>query len=120
MGPSSEAGWVFRRRHLILLAGVVAVQIVQPMLVHDSVVHRIVYDAAFGAVTLLVSFAIFLRRWERWLPLVLIFPAIVANIAHYMLSEDLQAIAATVYHFSAAGFLAFAVGVILHDILRKR
>ena len=68
---------------MILLVGVVAVQIVQPMLTHDSVVHRILYDAAFGAITLLVSLAIFLHSWERWLALVLIFPAIVANIAHY-------------------------------------
>jgi hypothetical protein len=105
---------------LILLGGVVAVQIVQPMLTHDSVVHRILYDAAFGAVTLLVSFAIFLRPWERWLALALIFPAIVANITHYGLPEDLQAVAATIYHFSAATFLAFAVAAILHTILRKR
>jgi hypothetical protein len=83
MGPSIETGWVLRRRHLILLVGVVAVQIVQPMLAHDSVVHRILYDAAFGAIALLVSFAIFLRPWERWLALLLIFPAIVANITHY-------------------------------------
>ena len=110
MGSSIEASWVFRRRHLILLVGVVAVQIVRPMLTHDGVVHRILYDAAFGVVTLLVSLAIFLRAWERWLALMLIFLAIVANIAHYALPEDLQAVAATIYHFSAAAFLAFAVG----------
>ena len=63
MGSSIEAGWVFRRRHLIVLVGVVAPQIAQPMLAHDSVVHRILYDVAFGAITLLVSFAIFLRAW---------------------------------------------------------
>ena len=74
MGSSIEAGWVFRRRHLIVLVGVVAPQIAQPMVAHDSVVHRILYDVAFGAITLLVSFAIFLRAWERWLAL--IFPAI--------------------------------------------
>jgi hypothetical protein len=120
MGASSAIAWVSAHRHLILLVGVVAIQIVQPLLVHDSVVHRVLYDAAFGAVTLLVSFAIFLPRWERWLALALIFPAVVANVAHYALPEGSQALAATVYHFSAAAFLAFAVAVILRDILRKR
>ena len=120
MRPSIEAGWVSRRRHLILLVGVVALQIVQPLLAHDSVVHRALYDAAFGAVTILVFFAIFLRRWERWLALVLILPAIVSNVAHYALSERLQPMAATVYHFSSAAFLGLAVAVILRDILRKR
>ena len=120
MGPSIGAGWVSRHRHLILLVGVVALQIVQPLLAHDSVVHRVVYDAAFGAVTLLVFFSIFLLRWERWLAFALLLPAIVSNIAHYALSERAQALVATVYHFSAAAFLAFAVGAILRDILRKR
>src|SRR4030095_3086624 len=120
MGPSIEAGWVSRHRHLILLVGVVAIQIVQPLLAYDSVVHRVVYDAAFGAVTLLVFFSIFLRSWERWLAFALLLPAIVFTIAHYALSERSQALAATVYHVSAAAFLAFAVGAILRDILRKR
>jgi Ion channel len=120
MEPSSATPWVSAHRHLILLVGVVSIQIVQPMLVHDSVLHRVLYDAAFGAVTLLVSFAIFLRRWERWLAVALIFPAVVANVAHYVLPEGSQALAATVYHCSAAAFLAFAVAAILRDILRKR
>jgi ion channel len=120
MGPSSATPWVSAHRHLILLVGVVAIQIVQPLLVHDSIVHRVLYDAAFGAVTLLVSFAIFQQRWEHWLALALIVPAVVANVAHYAVSERSQALVATVYHFSAAAFLAFAVAAILRDILRKR
>ena len=120
MGPSIQAGWVFRRRHLILLVGVVALQIVQPLLAHDSVVHRVLYDAAFGAITLLVFFAIFPRGRERALAFALLLPAIVANIAHYALSERDQALAATVYHVSAAAFLGFAVGTILRRILRER
>jgi hypothetical protein len=119
MGPSSPR-WVSAHRHLILLSGVVALQIVQPLLTHGNVVHRVLYDSAFAAVTLLVSFAIFLRRWERWLALALILPAIVANIAHYALSEPLQWLAATVFHFSSAAFLGLAVAVILRDILRRR
>jgi len=120
MGPFSANRWVSAHRHLILLVGVVALQIVQPMLAHDSVVHRVLYDAAFGCVTLLVSFVIFLRRWERWFALALIFPAGVANVAHYALSESSQVLVATVYHFSAAAFLVFAVAVILRDILGRR
>ena len=120
MGPSSAIRWISARRHLILLVGVVALQIVQPLLARDAVVHRVLYDAAFGAVSLLVSFAIFLRRWERWLALALISPAIGANFAHYALSERSQALVAAVYHFSAVAFLAFAVAAILRMILRKR
>jgi len=120
MGPSIEADWVPRRRHLILLVGVVVLQIVQPLLAHDSVVHRVLYDAAFGAVTILVFFAIFLRPWERSLALALIFPAIVANLAHYALPEGSQLVAASVYHFSCAAFLGFSVAVVLRDILRRR
>jgi hypothetical protein len=104
---------------LILLVGVVALQIVQPLLAHDSLVHRVLYDAAFGAVTLLVFFSIFLLIWERWLAFALLLPAIVSNIAHYAVSERSEALVATVYHFSAAAFLAFAVSAILRDILRK-
>jgi hypothetical protein len=120
MEPSIEAGWVSRHRHLILLIGVVALQIVQPLLAHDSVAHRVLYDTAFGAVAVLVSFAIFVRDWERWFALALLFPAIVANVAHYSVSERSQALAAVVFHLSSASFLAFAVAVILRDILRKR
>jgi Ion channel len=116
----SETHRLATRRHLILLVGVVALQIVQPLLAHDSIVHRVLYDATSGVVLLLVSSAIFLRRWERWLALALIFPAIVANVAHYALWERSQELAATVYHFSSASFLAFAIAVILRDILRKR
>jgi len=120
MGPSIQAGWISGRRHLILLLGVVTLQIVQPLLAHDSVAHRVLYDAAFGAVTLLVFFSIFPRGRERALAFALLFPAIVANIAHYALSERSQALAATIYHLSAAAFLGFAVGAILRGILRKR
>ena len=120
MEPSIEAGWVSRHRHLILLIGVVALQIVQPLLARDSVVHRVLYDAAFGALTILVSFAIFLPRWERWLAAVVLFPAIVANVAHYFASERSRALAAATFHLFSAAFLGFAVAVILRDILRKR
>jgi hypothetical protein len=120
MAPSSATPWVSAHRHLILLVGVVVLQIVQPLLAHDSVVHRVLYDAASGVVLLLVSFAIFLQRWQRWLALALIFAAIVSNVAHYALSDRSQEWAATVYHFSSASFLGFAVAMILRDILRKR
>jgi hypothetical protein len=106
MGPFREIHWVSVRRHLILLVGLVALQIVQPLLAHDSVVHRVLYDAAFGAVTLLVSFAIVLRRWERWLALALIVPAVVANVAHYVLSTRSQPMAAMVFHFFPPHFSA--------------
>jgi len=120
MGLFSETHWLHTRRHLILLVCVVVLQIVQPLLAHDSVALRVLYDTAFGIVTLLVFLAIFLKRGERWLAFALILPAVVANVAHYALSDRSQEWAATVYHFFSAGFLAFAVGVILRDILRKR
>jgi hypothetical protein len=95
MGFSGETHSFSTRRHLIQLVGAVALQIAQLLLAHDSVVHRALCDAAFGAVR--VSFAIFFQRWERWLALGLIFPAIVSNIVHYALSDRSQELAATVY-----------------------
>lgn len=120
MGRAVQPGWISRRRHLVLLGGVVVLQIVQPLLAHDSVFHRVLYDAAFGLITLLVFFSIFRRGWERWLAFTLLLPAIASNIAHYLTQASAQAPLAAVYHFSAAAFLAFAVGVILRDVLTRR
>lgn len=117
---SDEPSWALAHRHLILLVGVVLLQIVQPLLAHDSVVHRALYDLAFGAVMVLVSFAIFPGRRERWVAVGLMFPAVIANIVHYMLPHSSQWLAATVFHAASAAFLGFAVAVILARILRQR
>jgi hypothetical protein len=61
MGFSGETHSISTRRHLNQLVGAVALQIAQLLLAHDSVVDRVLYDAAFGVVLLLVSFAIFLQ-----------------------------------------------------------
>jgi len=120
MASPMEAGWVSRYRHLILLIGVVALQIGQPLLAADSVVHRILYDAVFAAVTVLVFFAIFLPLWQRGLALALLLPAIAANVAHYFVSERSQSAAAATFHLFSAAFLGFAVAVVLRDVLRRR
>src|SRR5262245_18419227 len=112
--------WALAHRHLILLVGVVVLQIVQPLLAQDSIVHRVLYDLVFGAVMVLVSFAIFLGRRQRWVAVGLILPAIAANFAHYLLPQPSQWLAATVFHFFSAAFLSLAVSVILTHILRQR
>jgi Ion channel len=120
MTPSSETVWVAAHRHLIMLAGVVALQVVQPLFAHGSVLNRVVYDAAFGVVMVLVSFAILTQPRDRWIAAALMAPAIAANVAHYALPQSSQWLAATVFHAASAGFLGFAVAVILGRILRQR
>jgi general stress protein CsbA len=120
MTPSSDTVWVATHRHLILLAGLIVLQVVQPLLAHGSVLNRVLYDAAFGAVMVLVSFAIFTRRRDRWIAVALMAPAIGANIAHYALPQSSQWLAATVFHGLSAAFLGFAVVVVLARILRQR
>jgi len=120
MAPPSETVWVAAHRHLIMLAGVIMLEVVQPLLAHGSVLNRVLYDAAFGAVMVLVSFAIFTQRRDRWLAVALMAPAIAANVAHYALSPSSQWLAATVFHASSAAFLGFAVAVILGRILRQK
>jgi hypothetical protein len=120
MTASRETGWVAAHRHLILLGGVIALQVVQPLLAHGSVLNRVLYDVAFGAVMVLVSFGIFTQRGERWIAVALMAGAVAANFAHYALPQSLQWLAATVFHAVSAAFLGFAVAVILARILRTR
>ena len=95
-------------------------EVVQPLLAHGSVLNRVLYDAGFGAVMVLVSFAIFTQQRERWIAVAFIAPALTANIAHYALPQPSQWLAATVFHTASAAFLGFAVAVILARILRQR
>src|SRR5262245_21262485 len=107
-------------RHLMLLVGVVMLQIVQPLLAQNSIVHRVLFDLAFGAVMVLVSFAILVGRRQRWVAVGLVVPAIAASFAHYLLPQPSQWLAASVFHFFSAAFLGLAVSVILSHILRQR
>jgi hypothetical protein len=120
MVSSSETAWVAAHRHLILLAGVIVLEVVQPLLAHGSILNRVLYDIAFGVIMVLVSFAIFVRRGDRWIAVALMVSAVAANAAHYALSASSQWLAATVFHASSAAFLGFAVAVILGHIFRQR
>jgi len=120
MAPSSETAWAAGHRHLILLVGVIVLEVVQPLLAHGSILNRVLYDVAFGVVMVLVSFAIFTQRGDRWIAVALMGLAVAANAAHYGVSASSQWLAATVFHAASAAFLGFAVAVILSHIFRQR
>ena len=62
---------------------------------------------------------VFVERWARQVALLLLFPAFVLTFALYIVSPPFARPAAVAYHLSLALFVAFAVGVIVRDILRR-
>ena len=107
------------RKHLALLAMLVASAAWEPLSVNWSARAHIVGGVIAAVINLGVLAVIFERRWERVLVLFLVTFAFVANILHEVFSARSQ-LGAIVFHCLVALFLVFAVAVILKRIFQRR
>jgi len=106
-------------RHSLLLAGLVAMLVLQPLLGHRSVLAGGVFDAVLSGLCLAMFFVIFESRRERRLAFVLILPAIAGNVLIYTVPREAGLLPEVLYHCSMVAFLGFAVGAIVRNILGK-
>jgi hypothetical protein len=108
------------RKNLVLLAAIVAMMLAQPLMGHRSVEAGAFFDSVFGAIALYVFFVVFEQRWQRRIALALVLPALVSNVAHYLLPASAHLWSAVAFHCSVVVFAGFAVAVVLGGIFRKR
>jgi voltage-gated potassium channel len=109
---------LLERKHLMLLAVLLLVALVEPMLADRSEHSRIFSAVVAALVNLGILLVIFDQRWERRLALFLLAVAWLSNITHEVFRDWAQ-IAAVVYHCFVLIFLGFAVVVILKRIFQQ-
>lgn len=107
------------RKHLALLAGLVAMLVLQPLIGHRTLMGGVFCDVVLFAICLYIFFIVFGGRREMRIALALILPAFASNFAIYLLTDGAKLVAEVLYHCFMVGFLGFAIAVILGDILRK-
>jgi ion channel len=107
------------RKHLALLAGLVAMLVLQPLIGHRTLLGGVFCDVVLFAICLYIFFIVFGGRREIRIALALILPAFASNFAIYLLTDGAKVVAEVLYHCFMVGFLGFAIAVILGDILRK-
>jgi voltage-gated potassium channel len=108
-----------KRKHLLLLVGLIAMLVAQPILGHRSLLTGALFDGLFGAISLYLFFIVFTERRERRGALALVLPALASNVGLYGLPARTHVALAVSFHCFAVLFLGLAVAVILHDIFRK-
>ena len=110
--------WLRARKHLILLASLVALAFVQPIAQHN-LPGKIAFDVALTVVTLIVFLAVF-DRLATWIVAFLIAaPAVVFRWLGFS-GTELRTFAVATEHAASALFLAFAVTILLRDIFRAK
>lgn len=107
------------RKHLMLLAVLVLMQLGQPLLEHRSAITRVLSDTAFVAICLYVFFIVCALRWQRVVGFVLFLPVLGGNLALYVKDPHWHRIAGIIFHCALIVFLGFAVIVILRDLFGK-
>lgn len=117
MDPTVSTGP--KRKHLILLAVLILVQVVQPLLAHKSAATRFLSDTAFVAICLYVFFTVCAARWQRIVGLALFLPVAAGNAGLYAQSLAFQRMSGVVFHCAVIVFLGFAVTIILRDLFSK-
>ena len=106
------------RKYLLLLAALLLAAVMEPLVADWSEHTRIIAAVTVSIVNLSVLLVVFGQRWQRWLAVFLLAPALASNIVHEALSNWTE-IVAIVYHCFAFVFLGFAVAVILTRIFRQ-
>jgi voltage-gated potassium channel len=110
--------WLRARKHLILLASLVALAFVQPIAQHN-LAGKIAFDVALTVVTVTVFLAVF-DRIATWIVAFLIAaPAVVLRWLGFS-GAELRTFTAATEHGASALFLAFAVTILLRDIFRAK
>lgn len=107
------------RRHLVLLAALVVMAVLQPSLVHWGVRTRALGDVVLAAVAVFVFLIVLEQQWERLTALVLAFTGFAGNLGYFYFGGGLQTAAIVLYHCSAVAFFGFAVAVILRGVFKR-
>jgi Ion channel len=110
---------VRERKYLLLLAALLVAAVMEPLVADWSEHTRIIAAVTVSIVNLSVLLVVFGQRWQRWLAVFLLAPALASNIVHEALSNWAE-IAAIVYHCFAVVVLGFAVTVILKRIFSRK
>jgi hypothetical protein len=108
------------RKNLVLLSGIVAMLVTQPLIAHRSYAAGVFFDMAFAAVCLYVLFVVFQEGWPRRVALATFLPVLAAAAGHYVLPPRVHVMVGVVFHCFTVLFLALAVSVILREIFSKR
>ena len=107
------------RKHLLLLAVLILLQIGQPLLEHRSVTTRVLSDSVFVAICLYVFFIVCTQRWQRVVGGVLFTLVLAGNLTLYTQEPSFHRLVGALFHCALIVFLGFAVGVILQDLFSK-
>ncbi len=108
-----------KRKHLLLLAVLILVQVAQPLLAHRSATTRVVSDTVFVAICLYVFFIVYAERWQRVVGFALFLPVAASNAGLHAQSPAFQRMSGVVFHCALIMFLGFAVTVILRNLFSK-
>jgi hypothetical protein len=103
----------------MLLAVLIALQVVQPLLEHRSETTRVLSDTVFVAICLYVFFIVCAERWQRIVGFVLFVPVLAGNLALYTQEPHAHRMYGIVFHCGLIIFLGFSVTVIVRDLFRK-
>ncbi len=115
-----ERGATPQRKHLLLLAVLILLQIGQPLLEHRRVTTRILSDSVFVAICLYTLFIVCTQRWQRVVGGVLFALVLLSNLAAlYAQAPGFHRLVVALFHCSLIVFLGFAVGVILQNLFSK-
>ncbi|MGC3968168.1 MAG: ion channel [Pirellulales bacterium] len=106
-------------RHLTLLVVTIAGLTMQPLL-QARYVGTILFEILGYALLLTVFVAIFERRIDRNIALVIGLPGVAANIVGYFTRGTAQWLALVIFHSLSVIFLGYAIGIILRGIFRSR
>lgn len=106
-------------RHLVLLIVTILGLTMQPLL-RAKYVGVILFEALGYALLLTVFLAIFERRSERRIAMMIGLPGVAANIIGYLTTGTTQWLALIIFHSLSVVFLGLAIGVILRGVFRSR
>jgi hypothetical protein len=109
------------RRHLPLLAALVAMLAVQPFVARAGLAVAGIADLVFGGLLLVVFLSLCTQRWERRIGALLFVPVAVSDVVLYGLAAVAAhhvETAAAVFHGTVVLFLSFAVVTIVRLLAR--
>jgi hypothetical protein len=108
------------QRHLLLLAAMLLLLVLQPFLTGVGVATRIVSAGLMLGVVLCAFLAALYPGRERWVAAALATPGIAIELTHYAFPQHRQLVLAIVLHISFALFLAYVAAALLRHAFHRR
>lgn len=108
------------RMGTVLLAALVAAQIVLPLVARESRAGQSAFDFLIAVAAALTFLAVFEEGRARRVAAVLLAPAVVFAFAEYVTPAPTFLAGLVAFHLSVALFFGFAVAAIVRDVFRHR